>query len=73
MNRPQISQGKSIRFPFMQPLHLRGRTPYSIGLLTLLRHHPYYPASYTVPVRRLERLPPASFRFAVARDTLALG
>jgi hypothetical protein len=29
----QISQGKHIRFPFMQPLHLRRAVPYSIGLL----------------------------------------
>ena len=73
MIRLQISQGKCIRFPFMQPQHLRGCTPYSIGLLFLMQHYPYNPAFYAVSVRGLERLPPASFRFVVAHDTLALG
>jgi len=57
----------------MWPLHLRGYISYSKGLLFLLQHHPYNPALYAVSVRQPERLPPASFRFAVARDTLALG
>ena len=69
----QFSQGKFIRFLFMQPLHLRLCVLYSIGLLFLLQHHPHIPALYEVSVRRLEYLPPASFRFVVAHDTLALG
>jgi len=69
----QISQGKSIRFPFMKPLYLRCAVPYSMGLLFVMQHLPLRPALYTVPVRRLECLPPASFRFVVTYDTLALG
>lgn len=73
MTRSQTSQGKCIPFPFMQPLYLRSYTLYSIGLLLLVQHYPCNPALYTVSIRRLERLPPASFRFVVAHDTLALG
>jgi hypothetical protein len=62
-----------LRFPFIQPLHLPDYISYSIGLLLLLQHHPCNPALYAVSVRRPERLPPASFRFAIAHDTLALG
>ena len=45
----------------------------SIRLLFVMQHHPHYPALYAVSVRRLECLPPASFRFHFAVDTLALG
>ena len=69
----QISQGKYIRFPVMQPLHLRIDDLYSIGLLFLLQHHPHQPALYAISVRRFNRLPPASFRFHFTVDTLALG
>jgi hypothetical protein len=41
--------------------------------LFLRQHHPYISALYTVSVRKLECLPPASFRFVVTHDTLALG
>ncbi len=37
----QTSQGKYIRFPFMQPLHLHNCILYSIGFLFLMQHHPY--------------------------------
>ena len=47
--------------------------PYSIGLLFRMQHHPHNLALYAVSVRRLKRLPPASFRFHLAVDTLALG
>ena len=33
---------------------------------------PGYAASYPLPVRQASALPSASFRFAVARDTLAV-
>jgi hypothetical protein len=46
---------------------------YSMGLLFVVQHHPHYRALYAVSVRRLECLPPASFRFHLAMDTLALG
>jgi hypothetical protein len=34
---------------------------------------PRYDASYPLPVRQASALPPASFRLAVARETLAFG
>ena len=36
----QTSSGKNIRFPFMQPEHLRSGSRYSIGLLFHVQHHP---------------------------------
>ncbi len=44
-----------------------------IGLLLLLQHYPCLPAFYQVLVHRANRLPPASFRFRLAADTLAFG
>ena len=45
----------------------------SIGLLFVVQHHPHFLALYAVSVRRLECLPPASFRFHFTVDTLAIG
>ena len=61
----QFSQGKLIRFLFMQPLHLRQCVLPSIRLLFLMQHHPHNHALYEVSVRRLEYLPPASFSTGV--------
>lgn len=45
----------------------------SIGLLFALQNRPLFTASYAISVRRLRTLAPASFRFRLTADTLALG
>ncbi|WP_170827248.1 hypothetical protein [Arcticibacter eurypsychrophilus] len=67
------SQGKTIRFLRMWPLYLRVDVLCSIGFLFVVQHHPHHPALYSVSVRKPTYLPPASFRFAAARDTLTPG
>jgi hypothetical protein len=68
----QTSQGKSISFRSCSCCIYVLVICTVIGLLFLLQHHPYQPALYAVSVRQLERLPPASFRFRFATDTLAI-
>ena len=46
--------------------------PYSYWALTCLAVLPAY-AAFMISVRQASDLPPASFRFPVTRDTLALG
>lgn len=38
-----------------------------------MQAHPSYHALYVISVRQTEGLPPASFRFHLAVDTLAIG
>ena len=51
---------------------LRRSLPYKYRALMILDISPGYDASYPLPVRQASALPSASFRFAVARDTLAV-
>jgi len=44
----------------------------SIGLRLVMQPRPSHIALYAVSVRRTGNLPPASFRFHLAMDTLAL-
>ena len=57
----------------LYPLGLLSAVRIVIGLLLPLQHYPCLPAFYQVLVHRANRLPPASFRFHLAMDTLALG
>jgi len=45
----------------------------SFGLLDLGLNYPDRQAFYPISVRRNNLLPPASFRFRIASDTLAFG
>jgi len=51
---------------------LRRSLPYKYRALMIMDISPGYVASYPLPVRQASALPSASFRFAVARDTLAV-
>ena len=51
---------------------LRRSLPYKYRALTIMDALPGYAASYPLPVRQASALPSASFRFAVAHDTLAV-
>lgn len=51
---------------------LRRSVPYKFRALVITDTSPRYAASYPLPVRQASPLPSASFRFAVARDTLAV-
>ena len=44
-----------------------------IGLCFVLQTHPLALALYQISVRQVRLLPPASFRFHIAMDTLAIG
>ena len=57
----------------LYPLGLLSAVRIVIGLLLLVQHCPRLPAFYQVLVHRANRLPPASFRFRLTADTLALG
>ena len=57
----------------LYPLGLLSAVRIVIGLLLPLQHYPCLPAFYQVLVHRANRLPPASFRFHLTMDTLALG
>ena len=57
----------------LYPLGLLSAVRIVIGLLLPLQHYPCLPALYQVLVHRANRLPPASFRFHLAMDTLAFG
>ena len=52
---------------------IRRSLPYKFRALQILACSPRRAASYPLPVRQASALPSASFRFAVARDTLAIG
>jgi len=51
---------------------LRRSVPYKFRALMIWDISPRYVASYPLPVRQTSALPSASFRFAVAHDTLAV-
>ena len=55
------------------PPHLHQPSRIAIGLRCFLPPHPRPYAFYVVPVRQARCLPPASFRFRLATDTLAFG
>ena len=57
----------------LYPLGLLSIVRIIIGLMLLLQHRPYLSALYKVLVHRDNLLPPASFRFHLAVDTLAFG
>ena len=57
----------------LYPLGLLSAVRIVIGLLLLLQHYPCLPALYQVLAHRANLLPPASFRFHLAMDTLAFG
>ena len=68
----ESSSGKNVFFPTMCLLHLHlgFRVAWSFilfGILTLPR------MPYAVPVRQASGLPPTSFRFRLATDTLVFG
>jgi len=56
----------------LRPSDLRRNLPYKYWALMILDISPGCVASYPLPVRQASALPSASFRFAVARDTLAV-
>src|SRR6188474_1958912 len=51
---------------------IRRSVPYKFRALMIWDISPRYAASYPLPVRQASALPSASFRFAVAHDTLAV-
>jgi hypothetical protein len=51
---------------------LRHSVPCKLRALTIFAALPRWAASYPLPVRQASALPPASSRFAVTRDTLAV-
>ena len=57
----------------LYPLGLLSAVQIVIGLLLSLQHYPCLPAFYQVLVHRVNRLPPASFRFHLTMDTLVFG
>ena len=68
----ESSPGKNVFFPTIHLLHLHLRFRVALGfvLFSRLIHHRM---PYAVPVRKVSGLPPASFRFCLATDTLAFG
>ena len=68
----ESSPGKLAFFPTMYPLHLHLGFRVASGFVLFGRlTHPRMPDA--IPVRKVSGLPPASFRFHLAMDTLALG
>jgi hypothetical protein len=68
----QASPGKGAAFPSIYPPHLPSAVFGSKDFALLCKLIQLPLASYVVPVRQAGGLPPASFRFCVAADTLAL-
>ncbi len=69
----ETSPGKSDNFPLIHLPHLHDEISGSIGLRFVMQAHPSHHALYVISVRQTEGLPPASFRFGLTTDTLALG
>ena len=69
----QTSPGKRMHFHTIYPPHLLDMTFDRRDFILLSRFIQSYLALYEVRVPRTGDLPPASFRFRVATDTLALG
>ena len=72
MARMQISPGIAHPPSRLCLSDLRRSLPYKYWALVTFDTSPGCVASYPLPVRQASVLPPASFRFAVARDTLAV-
>lgn len=71
-NVRESSPGKNVFFPTMYLLHLHLRFRVALGFILYCRlTHLRMPDA--VPVRKVSGLPPASFRFRLATDTLAIG
>ena len=71
-NVRESSPGKNVFFPTMYLLHLHLRFRVALGFILNCRlTHLRMPDA--VPVRKVSGLPPASFRFRLATDTLAIG
>ena len=68
----RISPGTRMFLPTIYPPWLLNMLPYSYWASTCLAALPTYSA-FMISVRQASDLPPASFRFPVTRDTLALG
>ena len=68
MRPPQL---RCALFPSMYLPHLL-LLPATFGLQCLLPPYPYFRALYAIPVRQVRGLLPASFRFRLAADTLAV-
>jgi hypothetical protein len=68
----QVSPGKSAVFLSIYPPHLLPATFGSMDFVLFSRLIQSQAASYGVRVPRAGDLPPASFRFRLAADTLAL-
>jgi len=69
----ETSPGKSAIFPSIYLLHLHRMLLDSLGLRFVLQPYPAYVRLYVVSIRQTGSLPPASFRFHLTVDTLALG
>ncbi len=69
----QISPGKLVLFPLMYLPKYTKLAFGDLGLCLVLQIHPTNLVSNWVRVPQVKRLPPASFRFHLAVDTLALG
>ncbi|QDQ03119.1 hypothetical protein FOH38_23245 [Lysinibacillus fusiformis] len=69
----QTSPGKRMHFHTIYRSHLLNMTFDRRDFVLLSKFIQSYPAFYGVRVPRTSVLPPASFRFRVATDTLALG
>ncbi len=68
----ESSSGKNVFFPTMCLLHLHLGFRDAWGFILFCRlTHPRMP--YAVPVRQASGLPPTSFRFRLATDTLVFG
>lgn len=69
----QASPDKNIVFPLMHPPKFTALALGGFGLCCVPATHPARTASNWVRVPRVKRLPPASFRFRLAANTLAFG
>ena len=69
----QISPDKSDLFPLMHPPQFTAIALGDFRLRCVMATRPAVTASNAIRVPRVESLPPASFRFHLAMDTLALG
>ena len=68
----QISPGMAHPPSRLCPSDLRHDVPCKFRASTIYAALPHRDASYPLPVRQASTLPSASFRFAVAHDTLAV-
>ena len=69
----ETSPGKSDNLHLIYPPHLLHVLLCSIGLCFVRQARPACTALYVISVRQAEVLPPSSFRFHLAVDTLDIG